>query len=275
MCMTMKELLKNNKISEYGIVDFEKLTVINRRLLPKEQIKSVLFVLMPYKTGNVFPTDGYNMGLFARITDYHLYFSRLSEKLLSRLEEISGGKVFAFADHSPIFEKEGAAKCGLGFIGKNSLLINPTYGSFVFIGCFLFTKRIEEEIRNCDLNCGDCNACTKACPNNAIGDDKIDTKLCLSAISQKKNKAIEDKIILAKTKTVWGCDICQNVCPYNKQAVSSPLLDFDENAIENISAEMISTMGENEYKKYAFSYREKNVISENLLTAKGKCDIIK
>ena len=275
MCTTMKELLNKNKIYEYGIIDFEKLTVINERLLPKEQIKSVLFILMPYKTGNILPTDGYNMGLFARITDYHLYFKRLSERLLPRFEEISGGKVFPFADHSPIFEKEGAAKCGLGFIGKNSLLINPTYGSFVFIGCFLFTQKLQEETRSCDLSCNDCISCIKACPNNAIDGGKVDTKLCLSAISQKKSKSVEDKIALARTKTVWGCDICQNACPFNKQAVGSPLVDFDDDAIENISAEMINEMDDNEYKKRAFSYREKNVISENLLTAKGKYDIIK
>ncbi len=270
----IRNLLAQHNLTEYGIIDFDKLTVINPRILPKEDIKSVLFILIPYRTGNTFPKDGYNMGLFGRIKDYHIVFSDLSSTLVPQLEKITGGKAFPFADHSPIFEKDGAAKCGLGGIGKNSLLINPIYGSFVFIGSFMLTAKVGEVLQKHNISCGNCNICEQLCPNGAISQQGININLCLSGISQKKKKTEADKIVLKRTKTVWGCDICQSCCPYNQDVKPSPFVEFDKNALETISAEIIEELNEAQYNNYAFSYRDKKVITENLLTAKGECDIL-
>ena len=182
--------------------------------------------------------------------------------------------MFFFADHSPINEKDAATKCGLGFIGRNSLLINQKYGSFVFIGCFLFTEKLEEVIRNGKKGCGDCKRCENACPTGAISYGIVNLERCLSGISQKKKKTEEELSLLQDTKTVWGCDICQNVCPYNKKALKSCIIEFDKDSLVNISAEIINSMEEDVYKHYAFSYRPKKVIAENFLTADGKRDII-
>lgn len=261
-----KTLLEKHQIYEYGVIDFNKVKILNPKLLPAENIKSALFILIPYRTGNLAIKDSFNMGLFARIRDYHGYFAELSKKLIPELQRISGGDVFGFADHSPVDEKDGARQCGLGFIGKNSLLINPRYGSFVFIGCFLFTERLEEKNKACLLKCGTCTACAKACPCSAVCDGKINRTLCLSAISQKKNKSNEEKALIKSSKTVWGCDICQNTCPYNKNAELSPISDFDFGVLDNISAEIIENMDDDTYKGYAFSFRQKKVITENFLT---------
>ncbi|MBE6678576.1 MAG: epoxyqueuosine reductase [Ruminococcaceae bacterium] len=270
----IKKLLNDCGITEYGVIDFDKLTVINERLLPDTPVKSALLVLLPYRTGNIKANDSYNIGLFGRIKDYHMVFAGIADKLTPEFKNNFGGEVSFYADHSPVHEKEAAAKCGLGFIGHNSLLINPKYGSFVFIGCFLFSKRLEERLLECNYNCGKCAKCIELCPTGAIDKNGINVDRCLSGVSQKKKKTEEELKILQQTKTVWGCDICQNACPYNRNALFSQIAEFDSIALKHISAEIIEEMEDAQYKQYAFSYRPKKVITENFLTADGKRDII-
>lgn len=268
-------LLEENNIYEYGIIDFEKLSVINPRLLPKDiDIKSALVFLMPYRCKGVMVEDTLNAGLFARVRDYHAYFALLSKTLIPELEAETGSRVWGFADHSPINEKQAASLCGLGFIGKNSLLINKRYGSYVFIGVFLFSERLKEHTKDINGQCGSCSLCKEHCPTLAIGEGHVDIDACLSAISQKKKKSEEERVLLKRTKTVWGCDLCQLCCPFNRAAEFSDIEYFSENVITCFSAEIIDGMDEETYKNYAFSFREKKVISENCLTAEGNCDII-
>ncbi len=270
----MEKLLFKEGITEYGIIDFEKLKVINSRLLPKGTISSALMILMPYRHEEMRFTDGLNVGLFARCKDYHAYFALLKEKLLPDLEAKSGGKVYGFADHSPIHEKDAAAKCGLGFIGKNGLLINKRYGSYVFIGTFLFEKQLKERTAGTESTCIGCGACLSACPTAAIGKDGVTIERCLSCISQKSSKTDEELEVLSKNRTLWGCDICQKVCPHNSNAAYSTIPYFAEELIAEFTEELLCKMSEENYKKYAFSYRKRKVIIQNFLTAKGKYDII-
>ncbi|MBR6594480.1 MAG: epoxyqueuosine reductase [Clostridia bacterium] len=267
----IEKLLLTQGISEYGIIDFEKLCVINPKLLRGETVKSVLVALLPYRREEFVCTDGLNAGLFARIRDYHGCFYQIAEALLPELEATVGGTVFYAADHSPIAEKDAAQKCGLGFIGRNSLLINPRYGSFVFIGCFFFTERLDERLGERRGGCGDCHRCIDACPTDAISQG-VDIERCLSYISQKSRKEDGDRELLRLTKTVWGCDICQNACPYNKNAMWGGLDCFAEGFLPRISAEIIDGMDDGEYRSHAFSYRKRKVILENCLTAEGKYD---
>ena len=271
----IKKILYADGIEEYGIIDFNKLAIINPRIMPKTNIRSALIVLLPYRDGKTVVKDSYNMGLFARIKDYHSVYADIAERIMPKFKRIYGGEVFFFADHSPIHEKEAAAKCGLGFIGRNSLLINPKYGSFVFIGCFLFSEKLEEKVHRCNLSCDTCRNCVEACPTHAIAENGMLPDGCLSCISQKKAKTPEEKSVLKETRTVWGCDICQKACPYNKSAALSTIKEFREYTLENISAEIIEQMDDSVYRNFAFSYRPKKVIVENFLTAEGKHDIIK
>lgn len=257
--------LKGEGIEEYGIIDFDKCKIINPRLLPDDNIQSALFILMPYRYPAAIK-DSYNMGFFARIPDYHRVFGKLAKRLIPALETAVGCKVYAFADHSPVYEKGGAASCGLGFIGKNSLLINHRYGSFVFVGCFLFTERLAPVVREVVGDCGNCSLCQKACPAGAIRGDGLSVDSCLSALSQKKRKSEGELELLHKTNTIWGCDICQSACPYNKEAEQAPLKGFQVGLLDDVTAELIASMDEDTYKKYAFSFREKKVIAQNFLT---------
>lgn len=235
----LKKLLNAEGITEFATVDFERLTVINPRLLNgKPGIKSAAVFLIPYRHAGMKEGGGFNVGLFARCRDYHLYAKGLFERIIPALMAETGGEIYGYADSSPIDEKGAAATAGLGFIGKNGLLINPVYGSFVFIAELLFTKRLEEDIRHCDGGCGNCTACIDACPAGALKGGYTRER-CLSFISQKKRKTKEDCEVLKANKTVWGCDICQRCCPYNKGAQFSNIAYFKEGFIEDFTPQRL------------------------------------
>lgn len=92
----------------------------------------------------------------------------------------------------------------------------------------------------------------------------IDRAKCLSAISQKKNKTDQEKVLLKEKKIVWGCDICQTVCPHNNNALVSPIPYFRERRCEIMDKKFILSLTDEEFEKYAFSYRGRKVVIENL-----------
>lgn len=271
----IKKLLKAESITEYAIIDYDKLNIINPHL-KKEGVEyqSALIVLIPYRHKNLEFADNYNVGLFARCMDYHLYAKMLFDRLIPKLKDEYQCEIKGFADHSPINEKDAACKAGLGFIGKNGLLINDKYGSYVFIAEILFTEKLEESLRRCKTTCLGCGACEKSCPTNALDKCFFQQEKCISAISQKKSKSDAEKKILYNTRTVWGCDICQTVCPHNKNAQYSSIDFFSKDIILNFSENTLKSLSDEEYKNHAFSFRPRSVIEENFLTANGKCVII-
>lgn len=258
----MKDIFLNEKITEYGVIPFENDLVINRRLLPTFDINSIIVFLVPYKS-HLEPKDHYGVSSYARVKDYHGYMKCLFERLTPRLEEKYGLSFCGFSDHSPLNEKLCAAKAGLGVIGKNSLLINKKYGSFVFIGIFvsqLKTDNVAFDIKKCL----DCDQCINACPGQAIGDGTILSEKCLSGLSQKKQLTDEEQKTVTDAGLCWGCDVCQDVCPMNKNALFSNLPYFSETFLDNLSPSMIKDMSEDEYNKYAFSWRKKDVLLRNM-----------
>lgn len=271
----INELLKMESITEYAIIDYEKLSIINPRLIKEDlEYKSVLIILIPYRHKSLEFIDDYNVGLFARCKDYHLYTEMLFNRLIPKLKDEYKCEIKGFADHSPINEKDAAYKAGLGFIGKNELLINNKYGSYVFIAELLFTKRLEEKLKTGKASCSGCDACVKACPTKALDMCTFQREKCVSAISQKKSKSDVEKKLLYDTKTVWGCDICQTVCPHNRNAQYSSIDFFSKDVILNFSEDAFKSMSDEEYIKHAFSFRPRSVIDENFLTATGKYGII-
>lgn len=256
----IKKILLNEGILRVGMLDIDECDIINARLLP-EWAKSVLMFTIPYRAFEKASVSGFSE--YARIFDYHKFSKELYEKVLPKMRTETGFLFEGFCDHSPINEKLAIAKCGLGFIGNNSLFFDDIYGSFVFLGSIITNaESVSEssEIRHCE-NCG---ICKKSCPNGAIKEFCIDRTMCLSAISQKKRKTDEEKELLRRNNIAWGCDICQNACPHNKNALISPIEYFKKTRIEKIDKKYILSLSDEEFEKYAFSYRGRNVILENL-----------
>lgn len=264
----MRTVLKNENIDCYGVLPFSACTcrrpdIIERRGVSASEIRSAVIFLVPY-----YVNDGEgNISLYARSGDYHAYCDGLFERILPVLEKKYGGRFVGFADKSPIEENIAAAKAGLGVIGDNYMLISERYGSFVFLaeilstvepGTLGFTGDIHE-IRSC-LHCG---ACRKACPA-AIGNME-----CLSALTQKKGEFTpEEKAYLRKYGSVWGCDICQLVCPMNRAVLASgnetPIGFFKKDRIAVLTSERLEGMTKEEFRTRSFSWRGKGPLRRNL-----------
>lgn len=244
------KLFEEEKIEYFSILPFCSDDVINIRLLP-EAASSVIVFLIPYRTDR---EEKNPLAHFARIRDYHGFAKELFLKLIPKLCSLYPESEFhGFADHSPFNERALAKKGGLGSIGKNGLLINEKYGSYVFIGEIITTAKLESRILPQKELCSNCGLCEKACPKK---------EECISAISQKKRKTEKDLMLLQETNTVWGCDVCQEICPLNKKAFLSPFEYFYKGKISDFSD--IITMDDSAFNSYSFSYRGRKTITENI-----------
>ena len=181
--------------------------------------------------------------------DYHKIFGERLEKTANKLKEYYVNQKFEyFIDNSPIPEVYAASLSGLGVIGDNGLLITKKYGSFVFLGEIITDMEIEAEgeISRC-LHCG---LCKKSCP-------KCEGMDCLSRITQKKQDLTDaEKSAIIEHHTVWGCDLCAEICPMNKGA----RLTYVEEFIAGYRDEYI--LGE-DINGRAFEWRGEKVIKRN------------
>ncbi|MCH5183648.1 MAG: GNAT family N-acetyltransferase [Oscillospiraceae bacterium] len=253
-------ILAREGITQVGFLPFRDSRVINPHLVPSGA-ESVILLLAPYDCGEPF-TDG--VSAYAHIDDYHRFYEELYARLCPALEEaFPGASFWGFADHSPIDEKDASAKAGLGVLGSNSLLINPVYGSYVFIGSLLTDLSIPcqaQEVRYCPR----CGACKAACPVGAVTDDGILAERCLSALSQKKRLTEEEKRLLAVNGVAWGCDRCQTACPYNQKRAYTSLPFFLAHRHGNYTADEVEAMDGETFSRYPFSWRGRGRIVENL-----------
>jgi epoxyqueuosine reductase len=190
-------------------------------LMPK--CKSIIVVGFPYPPGNSSNNVFYGkIAYFARHPDYH---SVIRDKLNILLNYIKGiyqievnGTIFC--DSVPLLEKELAHRAGLGWIGKNSLLISPQYGSFFNLGeLFLNIELPHSPLINNDL-CGDCHKCVEACPTQCIQSDRtINAGKCISYLTIEHKGKIDPVLLSKMNSWIFGCDICQVVCPWNKKMI--------------------------------------------------------
>lgn len=256
----LKSALQAEGITRISLLSIDECEIINERLLPSNA-KTVIMFCVPYRSTRDKATDG--ISEYARVYDYHRYCSELFKKIIPYVSNKTSYNLYGFCDHSPINEKLAAAKCGLGVIGKNSLFIDDVYGSFVFLGTIITDKSIEQNTVRIN-NCIGCNKCAASCPTKSITERGIIRETCLSHISQKKRKTEDDRALLKSNNIVWGCDICQLVCPYNDNAKISPIPYFSDTRNVNIDIDFINSLNDEEFNKYAFSYRGRNVIKENI-----------
>lgn len=225
-----------------------------------------LVFLFPYFCGE---HKGRNISLYACAPDYHKvvmgYLTKIEEYIVGLCP---GAETKCYADIGPERDKNLALLAGLGVKGRNTLLINKKYGSFVFIGYIETNLDLPFDLP-IEGECENCGACESACPGGAIG-DKFCVERCASYISQKKGELTdEEQTILIRSGLVWGCDACQIACPMNKGAEMTALPEFLQNHIYRLEADEISKMSNGQFKeKYndrAFVWRGKKVIERNLM----------
>ena len=193
-------------------------------------------------------------------------FNEICEEIKSKDEKF---EYKIFADNGPLVDRYLAYLAGLGYYGINNNLITDKYGSYVFIGYIVNNYNLEPD-EKLNKNCMKCNKCVKYCPGNALeGNYQMDPKKCVSYITQKKEELTdEEKEKMRKNKTIFGCDVCQNVCPHNQDVEISNIEAFTTNLITNLSEEEINSISNKEFKRRyndrAFSWRGRNIIKRNM-----------
>ena len=258
----IEKFFENEKIEYFGAVGRESIRLINERLLSRYDLnpKSAIIFLLPYYVG-----DAENLSEYSAARDYHIIISEITTRLVSLLSEIyPDNKFVGFGDHSPIDERFAAVSRGLGIFGENGLIINEKYGTYVFLADVL--SDVDPEVLGADpprpvSKCEGCELCKTSCPTGALsgcGD-------CLSMITQKKGELTESELdLMVKVGTVWGCDVCQRVCPHNINAQVTPIRFFKDNRITNLTESVLLELEDEEFKKRAFAWRGKKTVLRNV-----------
>ncbi len=235
---------------------------IEKRINPKlirEDAKSIIALGLSYNKVFIGDIDNKIRGkisIGAMGIDYHIIIKDKLEHIKNSLN-IEGD---VFVDTGPLVDREVAKRCGLGQIGKSGNIINKKLGSIFFIGYIVTNIELAPTIStyNEDL-CKDCNKCIIACPSGSILEDGFDYKMCISYLTQKKELETEQEKALIN-RQIYGCDICQRVCPYNKDTYKEEIFDIDifYPDIEHI-LNMTNKDFANTYKKSACGWRGKKI----------------
>ncbi len=245
----------------FGICPFEtvKDNLIECRAKSRlpENPKAIIVACFPYLL-NDSAYENRNISKYAVVTDYHEVTVARLEKAAEKLRTLyPDNKFVVFADNSPIPEVRAACAAGLGSRGINTLLITEKYGSYVFIGEIVTDLEIDAESDK-SKSCIGCKKCINACPSKAISETNFNQNACLSAITQKKGElSDEEKKLMKECGCVWGCDICQDVCPMNKHAAETQIEEFILSPVSHISADC-------NIESRAYEWRGKKVIERNI-----------
>ena len=190
--------------------------------------KSVISLLFNYYPSKEINNDSFKISKYAYGKDYHFIIKDKLKSLLSSMRNEIGeidGRVFV--DSAPIMEKAWAKKSGLGWVGKNTNLISKKTGSFFFIAEIIVDLELEYDNEVTD-HCGSCTACLDACPTDALYEPyKIDASKCISYFTIELKEQFPNDLKKDFNDWIFGCDICQDVCPWNKFSRSNeePLLN--------------------------------------------------
>lgn len=197
-----------------------------RRVLPTAH--SVVSLACLYNTAQPYSTAvaGPGRAVIARYAwgeDYHDVIRARLTALVRWMDEASGGGIEAFScvDNGPVQERVFAEQAGLGWIGKNTCLINPALGSWLFLAEVLTSAELEPDRAGVD-QCGTCTRCLDACPTSAITEPYVvDATRCLSYLTIETRGAVAESLRPSMSREIVGCDICQDVCPWNRRSVAS------------------------------------------------------
>ena len=192
----------------------------DKRLNPTllvDDAKSVISLLLNYYPSETQSSDSYKISKYAYGQDYHFVIKEKLKELLQTIQtEIGAVSGRAFVDSAPVLDKAWAAKSGLGWIGKNSNLLTQQVGSFYFIAELIVDLDLEYDHATTD-HCGTCTACIDACPTEAIVSPYVvDGSKCISYFTIELKENIPQEMKGKMDDWIFGCDVCQDVCPWNR-----------------------------------------------------------
>ena len=234
-----------------------------------EDGKTIISIAFPY-LHDIEENSHLYFSKYTRGRDYHIVISDYLKKICTFIKDL-GGKAIYFVDSNPLPERYIAYLCGIGFIGKNNMLITEKYGSYVFLGEIIIDLKMEPD-KPIEQKCRDCSLCLNICPTKSINREESWPNVCLSYITQKKQ--IEDSWFKKLEGRMFGCDSCQNVCPFNKAIQLSKIDQFTPHEhMKNVSLEELINIDNKIFKeKYEVTscgWRGKNILQRNALINKA------
>ncbi|RKY92744.1 MAG: tRNA epoxyqueuosine(34) reductase QueG [Ignavibacteriae bacterium] len=213
--------------------------------------KSVISLAVNYFTDEHHSQDdsGGKVSRYAWGKDYHLILWAMLDEFEEELKECDPSFEFiSYVDTGPVMDKAWAAKAGIGWMGKHSNIINRQFGSWIFIAN-IFTNSVFKYTEQIPDFCGSCTACIDACPTKAIVSDYVvDSNKCISYLTIENKGEIPEKLVGKFDGWLFGCDICQDVCPWNRK-FSNPaqIKDFLRPQIKEMNLEEVLKMNQTEF----------------------------
>ena len=250
----LEKWLKENKHGEMKYME----NYFDKRLDPRllvDGARSVISLLYNYYPEQTQVTDAPKISKYAYGKDYHeVIKDKLNEFLFSLKQEIGSVSGRAFVDSAPVMDKVWAAKSGLGWVGKNSNLINKQQGSFFFIAELIIDVELEYDGPIKDY-CGTCTKCIDACPTEAIvAPYVVDGSKCISYLTIELKENIPTEFKDKMDNWAFGCDVCQDVCPWNSFSMphnqaqfknTNGLLNYTESEWNDITEETFNFIFKN------------------------------
>jgi epoxyqueuosine reductase len=203
--------------------------------------------------------------------DYHDVLGKMLELLVVRMREKFGEscQARAYVDTGPVVERVAARHAGLGWLAKNTCLINEQFGSLMFLGVILTTLELAPslapgELPPADL-CGNCTLCIEACPTGAIVEPYVlDARRCISYLTIELRGPIPEEFRAPMGRMVFGCDICQDVCPWNRKAATTEKVSFLPRIIETRDSKLETRDSEAERREPLLATRHSPLITVSL-----------
>jgi epoxyqueuosine reductase len=229
---------------------------IDKRLDPRILVpgaKSIIVAGLNYYSekkqgGNGVPV----ISRYAYGNNYHDVIRKKLVKIVNFIKTIypdAAGR--SFVDSAPLLEKAWGKEAGLGWVGKNSILINRKLGSFFFLGVIIVNKELEYDSANSEDNCGTCTLCIDSCPTGAINSNRtLDTRKCLAYLTLEAKSLIPEDLAEKLGGRAFGCDKCQEVCPWNKTAVQHKTPEFEiPEEVAQMSADNWKNLTRKDFKR--------------------------
>lgn len=232
---------------------------LEKRLDPRLLVPgtlSIVSVALNYAPAQRLPEGEYQIAAYALGQDYHDIVKGKLRKLVEKVELEEGGEtkeIRVFSDSAPILERYWAVKAGLGWVGRNHQLIIPRAGSMFFLGEIFLPIELEYD-SPMESHCGSCHKCIDACPTGALcvtgNKDTFVSSKCLSYQTIENRGDIPDDIAEAMGNTIYGCDRCQQACPWNRFAhpTDEPLLQPKKELLE-MTREQWQSLSEEDYRR--------------------------
>ncbi|MFC7357953.1 tRNA epoxyqueuosine(34) reductase QueG [Jejudonia soesokkakensis] len=241
-----------------------------------EDSKSVISLLLNYFPAETQNEKSYKISKYAYGTDYHFVIKDKLKQLLTFIQtEIGEVHGRAFVDSAPVLDKAWAVKSGLGWMGKHSNVLTKQVGSFYFIAELIVDLELEYDMPVTD-HCGSCTACIDACPTQAIvAPYVVDGSKCISYLTIELKNSIPSGFSGMMDDWIFGCDVCQDVCPWNrfseshKEPLFQPnpkLLSMSKKEWEEVSEEVFQEL----FKKSAVKRTKYSGLKRNIEFIKGK-----